>query len=113
MRDVMIRKGLGMVVHQHIDAHTIARHIVDQVRDEPDVQEIWLNESPELVDLWLITGPINDETELRLYDKTGATYRDLPAGRFRLHVIHPAMFADGTDLRTIVARGAKRVVRQP
>src|SRR5687768_2521808 len=98
-----------VVVHQQINARAIAEQITGQVRNERDIREIWMYEAPELLDLWIITGPIDDETELRLYDLTGDVLRDVPTGRLRLHVLHPAMFADGTELRALVARAAKRI----
>jgi hypothetical protein len=98
-----------VVVHQQINARSIAEQIIGQVRDERDIREIWMHETPDLLDLWIITGTIDDETELRLYDLTGDVLRDVPTGRLRLHVLHPAMFVDGTDLRALVARAAKRI----
>ena len=98
-----------MVVHQQINARSIAEQIAGQVRNERDVREIWMREAPDILDLWIIAGPIDNETELRLYDLTGDIFRDVPTGRLRLHVLHPAMFAEGTDLRALVARGANRV----
>ena len=98
-----------MVVHQHVNARSIAEQIARHVRNERDIREIWMRESPDLLDLWIITGPISDETELRIYDLTGDVLRDMPTGRLRLHVLHPAMFVEGTDLGALVARGAKRV----
>lgn len=98
-----------MVVHQQIDARSISEQIAGQVRNERDVRDIWMHATPDLFDLWIITGPIDDETELRLYNVTGDVLRDVPTGRLRLHVLHPAMFTEGTDLRALLARGAKRV----
>lgn len=102
-----------MVVHQSVDAHAIATRFAREVRNEPSVRELWLHESPDMVDLWLITGSIDDETELALYAKSGSLYDAFPGERFRVHVLHPAMFIDGADLRTLLARGSKRIPLQP
>jgi hypothetical protein len=98
-----------VVVHQQINARSIAEQIAGQVRNERDVREVWLHEASDFLDLWIITGQIDDETELRLYDLTGDVLGNVPTGRLRLHVLHPGMFADGTDLRALVTRAAKRI----
>ena len=102
-----------MVVHQSVDAHAIAKRLAEDVRNDPNVRELWLHESSDTVDLWLITGTIDDETELALYEVSGHLYDAFPTRRFRVHVLHPAMFIEGTDLRSLVARGAKRLPLQP
>ncbi|MDQ3549399.1 MAG: hypothetical protein M3439_11350 [Chloroflexota bacterium] len=102
-----------MVVHESVAAHTIAKRLAEELCDETDVRELWLHEMPELVDLWLITGSIDDETELRLYGKSGSLFDAFPARRLRLHVLHPSMFAEGTDMRSLVARGSTHIRLQP
>jgi len=102
-----------MVVHESVAAQSIAKRLAEELGDEPDVQELWLRESPELVDLWLIAGSIDDETELRLYGTSGRLFDAFPSRRLRLHVLQPAMFVEGTDLRSLVARGSTRIRLQP
>lgn len=102
-----------MVVHQNVEAHSLAVQFAQQLSEEPAVRELWLHESPEIIDIWIIAGSIDDETELKLYAKAGNLYEQFRMRRLRLHVLHPAMFTDGTDLCSLVARGSKRIAIQP
>ena len=44
-------------------AEKLGRALAKAVRDEPEVEEVWVSTRPDGVDLWLVTQAIDADTE--------------------------------------------------
>jgi hypothetical protein len=98
-----------MVTHHTVDATRVAQQYADAITAEAGVRELWGRRCGDVVELWLLVDPIDEDSELRLYGATAQLYEDFPDLNLRFHLLNPANFLDGTDLNDLVAADAVQV----
>ncbi len=74
---------------------------------EPVVSALWVSADHEGLHFWVLTDPIDAETERRLYELADALDEHFPGVVFQLHVLNPRHFR-GT-VRDVVPAGAKEI----
>lgn len=96
-----------MVLTNPIDVDLMARRFSEAVRDNEAAEDLWLLVRPDVVELWLVTKPIDLDQELFFYRASQSLYRHFPASRVVFHLVNPAMFSPFV-LEHIIPAGVER-----
>ncbi len=62
------------------------------VRDEPTAKQLWAGSHRDYFELWLVTDPIDADTERRFYKAELVLHDRYPEAYIRFHVLNPGHF---------------------
>ncbi len=97
-----------MTIAHGLTLFEVGRTFAQAVRDEPAVKSLWASAHRDYFELWLVTAPVDADTERRLYGLIELLFEAFPDARIRLHVINREAFED-FELTSIVPRGAENI----
>ena len=99
-----------MAVTPEVDAKTIGRLYAERVRDNRAVQSVHVRETPDWLEVWVVTVPIDVVDEEPLFE-AGVALRDLyPGARILIRLANPRHFPDDYDMvRDVVPSRAEAV----
>lgn len=103
------RKGfLNMALRSSVDIETIGSRLIDEVRSNPAVREIWAYvEGERILVFWLLTGPLDLSTERQLYELTTKLYQEFSEAAMRFHIANPKHYEDGDATLAIPTRAER------
>lgn len=101
-----------MAVQNRVTAREIGRSYAVAVSGMPAARRLWISTHRDAVDLWLLTGPIDEETRRRLFDPVASMYDRFPGADMRFHVINPDEH-HRFDLDLILPSDAKEIPLRP
>ena len=87
--------------------HEMERTLAEVAGREPVVSGLWVTADHEGLHFWLMTDPIDAETERRLYELADALDERFPDATFQLHVLNPRHYTGSA--RDAVPAGAAEV----
>jgi hypothetical protein len=91
---VAVRKQVG-----HEDAGRSMATLMRQLGGL--VQGLWMTRDRDVITFWVLTCPLETDTQLTLYEHSAALYDELPGIVFEIHVLNPAWFAEGDALSAL------------
>ena len=97
-----------MAVTNPIDTALMARRLADAVRIMPSAREIRFRLDRGVARLWLITDPIDLDTEEHFYAVSQCLYDEFPGKLIDFQVINPSWFSP-FDPATIVPSGFESI----
>jgi len=65
------------------------------------VKGLWVTTHRGAIRFWILTSPIDAETETRLYERTARLYDQFPDLLFDVHILNPDWFAGGDALSAL------------
>ncbi len=83
------------------------RTLAQVVSREPAVSELWASADHEGLHFWLVTTPLDAETERGLYELADALDERFPSVAFHLHVLNPRYYTGSA--RDAVPAGAGEI----
>jgi hypothetical protein len=99
----------AMAVVNQLTAEYVGRTFAEMVRGEQAVQRLWArHQHRDYFEFWLLTTPIEAETERRIYDAGGALRKQFSEANIRLRILNPRFF-DQEDLSEQVPAGAEEI----
>lgn len=90
--------GMTMAISQEITAHDVGRRLADEVRQDPAAQGVWTRAVRDYIELWLLTDPIDAETERRFYALDAPLQRFFPNTYINFHLVNPRLFDENMEL---------------
>ena len=78
-----------MVIAKHVSAAEMARRFAEAVKDEPAARQLWFRQLGPLSEFWLVTDPIDLETESRIRKAGRLLSRYFPNALIDFQVINP------------------------
>lgn len=87
-----------MAVKHSTSAQAIGRAFAKLLRGEASARRLAVRAVRDYVEVWLLTEPIDGETERRLYNAGGAIHDHFPEARIRFHVVNPRHYEDSGTL---------------
>ncbi len=97
-----------MVIANSIYAADLVRHFAELVREEPAARILYYRQSGEISEFWLITEPIDVETERRVRTIRRALFERFPETLFEFQLINPRLSED-LDPRVLIPGDANIV----
>jgi hypothetical protein len=82
-------------------ATTVANHLAASLREEPAASRLWVRSHDGVVELWLLTQPLDPATEERLYRVGLALYEQFPELNMLFTVLNPDWFEEGDALSAL------------
>ena len=92
-------------------AEQVGRAYAEAARGQQVVLELWVSAVPGNVHVWLITPPIDAETERELHGLSRAVYDHFGKADFQLHTLNPRHFRG--DVRNVVPDDAVQIPLHP
>ncbi len=99
---------VGVALTTKTYAEQVGRAYAEAARGNEAVLELWVSAVPGNVHVWMITPPIDADTELELHRLSGGVYDHFGKADFQLHILNPRNYPGG-DARPSVPRGAVRI----
>jgi hypothetical protein len=87
-----------MAVTRQVDAQTIGRHYLESVRDLGMVRSVHVRETPDWLEIWVITDPIDFDDEDPLYEAGVKLWNEFPDASVLIHVVNPIDYPYDHDL---------------
>lgn len=87
-----------MAISQQVTAHDVGSRFAEEVRHVPVVQGVWTRAVRDYIELWLLTEPIDAETERRLYALDGPLQRWFPDTYINFYLVNPRLFDEDTEI---------------
>jgi hypothetical protein len=85
----------GVAITTKTYAEQVGRTFAKAARGEENIVELWVSTRPGGVDLWVLTKPIDTETEGNLYRYKSALYERFKTADFQVYTVNPRYFRDG------------------
>ena len=98
-----------MAVQPAIDARTLGLRYAEEIAGERGVEELWVYQHPDTVEMWLITDDLDFDAQSRFDEALIGLYDAFPSARVRFHLWSPQRFDEGYDFRSLVRRGAEQI----
>ncbi len=98
-----------MAIDQTIDTKLMAQRYADAVREMPSALDLYYQQYRGVAEFWLVTSPIDVDTELKFYEASNVLYKQFPDTLIDFHVINPDHYAP-FDLSMILPKGVSRIV---
>ena len=99
-----------MAVTRQVDAQTIGKTFAESVRDLGFVRSVHVRETPDWLEVWVVTEPIDILDEEPLYEAGVNLRRRFPGAGVLIHVVNPNDYPDRYDLvQHVVPTRAKTV----
>jgi hypothetical protein len=96
-----------MVSTRAATAEEIAQYLLEIAEDRSVICRLWTRDADGVAELWLLTEPIDVETETRLRSVRQQIQENFPATRFTIRLLNPRL-SDSPDLEFLVPRDARR-----
>lgn len=87
-----------MAISQQATAQDVGRRFAEEVRQDPAVQGVWARAVRDYIELWVLTDPIDAETERRLYALDAPLQRWFPTTYIYFYLVNPRLFDENTKL---------------
>lgn len=87
-----------MAITQNLSAYDVGRRLADEISQDPAARGLWARNVRDYVELWLLTEPIDADTERRLYSVAASLYDWFPGAYIRFSVVNPRLFDEETEL---------------
>ena len=87
-----------MAISQQVNAHNVGRRFADEVRQDPAAQGVWTRAVRDYIELWLLTEPIDAETERRFYAVGASIHHWFPGAYVHFHLVNHRLFDEDTEL---------------
>lgn len=87
-----------MAISHPVNAHDVGRRFADEVRQDPVAQGVWTRAVRDYIEVWLLTDPIDADTERRLYALDGPLQRWFPNTFINFHLVNPRLFDENTEI---------------
>ncbi|HZS02644.1 MAG TPA: hypothetical protein VFE37_28275 [Chloroflexota bacterium] len=85
-----------MAITPDVRADAIARRLSEELaRAEGAVLGLWLTMPRGVLTFWVLTRPIDLETQQRLYERTAVIYECFPNAEFVVHILNPEWYEGG------------------
>lgn len=97
-----------MAITSGVTAQQMGRVLVEAVRDEPRIEEVWVSTWPDGVHLWLISTPVTLAELRSLYLLEDVLWERFPQDAFTMHILNPPNFPKGP--RRALPRDAVQIV---
>jgi hypothetical protein len=96
-------------IRKTVTPQKVGQQLARAVAHESAVRRIWATAHRDTIELWLLTDPVDADTERRLYAAGTRLYDVFPEGNIRLHIVNPRMF-DPLDLDSVIPKGTEEIV---
>lgn len=101
-----------MAIADPVTTQDTGRTFAQMVRDEQAALRLWARHHRDYLEFWLLTVPIDADTERRLY-AAGVELRDrFPEVNIRVRILNPRFF-EHDDLTELVPAGAEEIPLRP
>lgn len=95
-----------MVITRVATVEEIAQYFMEIAKSDPAIRQLWTRQAGPVVELWILTEPIDAETEKRLRGVRQFIHEKFPATLFDLRLLN-ARLSDNPDLSFLVPDDAK------
>jgi len=75
----------------------MGQRFADQVRGRDDAHRLWLSNHRDEVEVWLLTKPIDMESERVFYSAAMMLYEWFPNAHITFHLLNPRHFEDVSE----------------
>ena len=106
---VGLLKEHRMATNVKTNAEAIAHQFAGAIRDEPAVEQLWLVEDSDSVQLIAITSDVDAETERRIFEVFGELITQYPTAGLFPRVLNPRFFIEGTEMVSLLPRRARQI----
>jgi hypothetical protein len=97
-----------MAIVNSIHAADIVRRVAELVREEPSVRSLYYRQSGEVAEFWLLSEPIDRETERQVRQIRRTLFDKFPDALFEFHLINPRL-SEGLDPPVLIPEDATLV----
>ena len=104
-----------MAIVDHVATHEMVRTFAEAIKDEPSVRRFWAWTEPsyiepgrDYVELWLLTDPIDPETDRRLGMAAMRLHERFPEDYIRMHTMTTEMLG-GREPAGAIREGAVEI----
>lgn len=104
-----------MAVVDHVSAHEMVRGFAEAIKVEPAVRRLWAWTEPghiepgrDYVELWLLTDPVDPETDRRLGEAAMLLHDRFPEAYIRMHTMTTEMLG-GREPTGAIRQGAEEI----
>lgn len=87
-----------MAISQHVTAQDVGRRFADEVRQDSVAQGVWTRAVRDYIEVWLLTEPIDAETERYFYAAGALLHHWFPGAYIRFRLVNPRPFDEDTEL---------------
>jgi hypothetical protein len=87
-----------MTISPHVTAQDVGRRFVEEVRQDPVAQGVWVRAVRDYIEVWLLTDPIDAETERHFYGLSALLDRWFPETYIQFYHVNPRLFSEETEL---------------
>jgi|ThiBio_1000_plan_1041568.scaffolds.fasta_scaffold46824_1 hypothetical protein len=84
----------------------IARYLLEIAEDKSVFRRMWTHQTGEVAEIWIMTEPIDVETEKRIHGLGRELYKKFPNTLFDVRLLNLRL-SDSPDLSFLVPRNAK------
>jgi hypothetical protein len=87
-----------MAISQQVTAQDVGLRLADEARQDPVAQGVWARAVRDYIELWLLTEPIDAETERHFYGLSASLDRWFPETYIQFYLVNPRLFSEDTEL---------------
>jgi hypothetical protein len=100
-----------MVAHQDTRPEELGRQLAELLRDHArdTVRGLWMAVHPGEITFWILTTPIDTDTQERLYEQAAALYEQFPDAAVDFHILNPHWY-EGGDVLSQLPPDARPVI---
>lgn len=95
-----------MVSTRVATAEEIARYLLEIVEDRSVIRRLWTRHVDGVAEVWIMTDPIDVETEKRIHGLDHELYRKFPNTLFEVRLLNLRL-SESPDISYLVPRDAK------
>jgi hypothetical protein len=98
-----------MAVRSEVRPGEVGRSLgAELARAEGLVEGLWMTTRPGVLTFWVLTQPIDAETQRCLYERTAVLYDQFPDIAFEVHILNPEWY-EGGDAAAELPQDAHRI----
>lgn len=87
-----------MTISQQVNAHDVGSRFAEEVRQDPRAQGVWTRAVRDYIEVWLLTEPIDAETERHFYALGASLDRWFMETYIQFYLVNPRLFSEETEL---------------
>jgi hypothetical protein len=89
-----------MVAHQETRPEDIGIRLAELLHEQASdvVRGLWMAVHPGEITFWILTTPIDTDTQERLYEQAAALYDQFPDALLDFHILNPQWYEGGDAL---------------
>jgi hypothetical protein len=99
-----------MVAANQVNVIEMARRFAEAVKDEPAARALWFRQLGSIAELWLVTDPVDLETETRIRKAGRLLFTYFPDALIDFQLINPALSASADQDPRIPADAHARII---